>query len=101
VDEVSAILHIINDQRIEGPVNAVAPQAVTNHVFTKALAGALHRPGFAAAPAIALKAALGSDLATELLLASQRVEPRALESFGFEFHDPELQPLLRRLVSHA
>ena len=32
------------DDRLVGPVNAVAPQRVRNNEYTKALAGVLHRP---------------------------------------------------------
>jgi len=86
-DEIRAILWIL-DQRIAGPVNLVCPEPLKNSDFTKLLAHEVHRPALARVPALALKIALGSDLATEAVLASQRVLPRILTETGFSFEDP-------------
>jgi uncharacterized protein (TIGR01777 family) len=84
-DELAVIDRVITDDRLAGAVNAVAPEPVTNAAFTTALAAALHRPAMLPVPAVALGAALGRDLAAELLLAGQRVRPRRLEDAGHEF----------------
>jgi len=86
-DEVRAILWII-DHRLRGPVNLVAPQALTNFTFTRELGAVLRRPTKLVIPRIALDAILGSQMASELLWSSQRVVPRVLESSGFSFHHP-------------
>jgi len=86
-DEIRAILWII-DQRIAGPVNLVSPEPLKNCDFTRVLAHELRRPALARAPAFALKIALGSDLATGAVLASQRVLPRILGETGFSFEQP-------------
>ncbi len=96
-DEVRALLHII-DKGLTGPVNLVAPSAVTNREFTHTLAKILHRPAVLPAPAFALKLALGSEMAEELLLASQRVVPSRLLDSGFTFEHAELRPLLEWAV---
>jgi uncharacterized protein (TIGR01777 family) len=87
-DEVSAITWVL-DHRLEGAINLVAPTPLTNRAFTKDLARALHRPGFFAVPAFALRATLGPEMADELILASQRVTPQTLLASGFTFADPD------------
>jgi NAD dependent epimerase/dehydratase family enzyme len=55
----------------------------------------LHRPAFAAAPAFAVRLALGRQQADEMILASQRVVPRALAAAGFAFRHPTVEEALR------
>ena len=80
---------------IRGPVNLVAPAPVTNADFTRVLSQVLSRPAFAAAPAFALKLALGSEMAESTVLASQRVVPTVLQRAGFEWRLPTLEQMLR------
>lgn len=79
-----------------GPLNAVAPQPVSNRRFTKILAAVLHRPAVLPAPAWGMRLLFGS-MADELLLAGARVAPAALETAGYRFHDPELERALARI----
>ena len=97
-DHVRAIVHVLESDTVSGPVNLVAPGAVTNKRFTSALASALHRPAVMAAPAFALRSALGRGMADELLLCSQRVEPAVLNDSGFDFGHPELDEALEALL---
>ena len=85
VDEVRALLALIDDPGFSGPVNLTAPEPVRNVDFTKALGRAVHRPTLLPVPPLALKVALGSELVDEALLASQRVLPAELEARGFAF----------------
>jgi uncharacterized protein (TIGR01777 family) len=81
---------------VSGPLNAVAPEPVTNREFTSALARALHRPAFVPVPAFALRALFG-EMAS-VLLASQRAIPSAALDAGFEFRHPELGPALQGIL---
>ena len=97
-DEVGAILHCLETPSSAGPVNATAPNPVTNAEFSKTLGKTLHRPAFLRTPRPALVAALGPERAHELVLASQRVLPKALEESGYVFRHPtlgDLAPTLR------
>jgi len=85
-DEIQAILWVL-DHEITGPVNLVGPAPLKNVDFTKALAGALHRPALLRVPGFALQMVLGPELATGAVLASQRVIPHVLEESGYRFHD--------------
>jgi uncharacterized protein len=89
-DEVDAILHALTHDTVRGPLNATAPNPVTNTEFTRILGAALGRPTMLRVPSFALLAALGPEMARETLLVSQRVRPARLEATGYEFHHPEL-----------
>ncbi len=91
-DEVRALEFALTEASLSGPVNLVAPQAVTNAEATKALGGFLGRPSFLPVPAFALKIALGEF--AEDILGSQNVVPAALTAAGFTWLDPTLSSAL-------
>jgi uncharacterized protein (TIGR01777 family) len=74
---------------VSGPVNVCAPESADVNSLISQLAGALHRPALLRVPAPVLRLVLG-QLADELLLASQRLEPAALHKAGFEWQYPSL-----------
>jgi len=93
-DLVALIHHALFTESLTGPVNATAPNPVTNATFSGALGRVLGRPTFVPVPGLALKAAFG-QLGTEALLWGQRVLPRkALES-GFHFYREGVEDALR------
>jgi uncharacterized protein (TIGR01777 family) len=90
-DEVRALVHCITDTTLEGPVNLCSPNPAPNREFVRALAASLHRPALVPVPALALKAVLGGEFASEVLLASQRVVPGRLGDTGFSWEHPGLE----------
>lgn len=99
IDDVArGLLAAIHGEH-EGPLNLVSPNPVTNAVFTKALGQALRRPTFMPLPRFAAKLAMGPEMADEMLLVSQRVQPRRLEESGFEFSFDDIGEALKNLVS--
>jgi len=90
------MLKAMQDGHLSGPVNAVAPNPVTNRAFTRALARAVHRPALFPMPAFLLKVVVG-EFAT-VLLSSQRVQPNVLEKRGFSFHYPDIDSALSNLI---
>lgn len=96
-DVVGALVHALVDDSVEGPVNVVAPNPMTNAEYTKVLGDVLNRPTVLPAPAPALRLGLG-QVADELLLASARVEPAKLKQAGYDFRYPELEGALRHLL---
>lgn len=93
-DTAGVILHCLETDKLSGPVNAVAPVAVTNAEMSKALAKVLHRPAMLPAPAFALKIVLG-EMADELLLSSARIIPAKLQDTKYQFQHPEVEQAIR------
>jgi uncharacterized protein (TIGR01777 family) len=94
-DHIGAMHFCLMRDDIAGPVNLVAPDAVTNRTFTDVLARVLSRPALAPAPAFALRLALGAAMADATVLASQRVIPEVLQQKGFRWRFPDLEQALR------
>lgn len=92
-DEVGAILHALRSDDLSGPINATAPNPVTNADFTVALGTAVRRPARLPVPRVALGVVLGREMAASLT-ASQRVKPTRLEAHGYRFKHPELPAAL-------
>jgi uncharacterized protein (TIGR01777 family) len=94
-DIVRLIDFCIVHPELEGPVNATAPQPVTNEQFGRMIGTVYHRPHWFPVPAFLLKAAVGE--LSEILLEGQRVLPEKAVSHGFTFTYPTLQPALEHL----
>ncbi|MDI3313747.1 MAG: TIGR01777 family oxidoreductase [Mycobacterium sp.] len=84
-DEVRALLFVLSQSSLSGPVNLTGPAPVTNAEFTTALGRALNRPAPLMLPGFAVRAAFG-EFADEGLLTGQRAIPAVLERAGFQFH---------------
>jgi len=97
-DVVGALEHILKTDACRGPVNVVSPNPVRNAEFAKILAAALSRPAIFPMPAFAARLALG-EMADELLLASQRVEPAKLAATGYVFQHPDLRAALQSVLT--
>lgn len=97
-DEVGAIRWLI-DHDVRGPVNLTGPRPVTNAAFTRALGRAVHRPAVLPVPPFGPDLLLGRELAHELLFASARVVPAALEAGGYAFRHPDLASALEAAVT--
>ena len=96
-DVVGAVLHALATESLEGAVNVSVPDPPTNAEYTRTLGRVLNRPTIFPLPAPVARIMLG-QVADELLLASQRVEPAKLRESGFEFRYPELEGALRHLL---
>lgn len=96
-DLVGALLAMIDEPTLSGPVNAVAPNPVTNREFSQTLGAALRRPAPWTVPSFALRLMLGA-MADEMLLASARVAPGRLLDRKHAFKHPELAEALRSVL---
>lgn len=99
-DVVEIIRFALTKSKLRGAINVVSPEPVTNAEFTKSLANAMHRPALFPAPAFALRLAMG-EMADALLLGSQRVLPDILTKACYRFMNPELLPVLKKLLIQA
>lgn len=94
-DVVDVYARAALDASLEGPVNAVGPQRVTNAEFTKTLAEVAGGAPLIPVPAIAPAVVFGQDGARELALADQNVIPAALQEAEHVFRYPTLAAALR------
>jgi uncharacterized protein len=92
-DLVGIYLAAIDAAHWSGPVNATAPDPVTNATFSKALGRALHRPAVLPIPGAALGLLYGEM--AEIVTTGQRAVPRRPLELGYEFRHPELDEALR------
>lgn len=97
-DEVAALRFLLDTEGASGPFNLTAPNPATNAELSKTLAKVLGRPSVVPVPAFGPKLLLGSELADQLLFASQRVAPAALDAAGFAFQHPSLEGALRAVL---
>jgi uncharacterized protein (TIGR01777 family) len=96
-DLVGIYLAAIDGEDWSGPINATAPEPVTNAAFSKALGRALKRPAIAPVPALAIRALYG-DMA-EIVTDGQRAVPRRALELGYDFRHPDLDEALADSLS--
>lgn len=94
IDDVAGIiLYAIENQNVNGALNATAPIPVTNIEFTKTLGRVIRRPTLFPVPTFALKLRYGEF--TDFMLMSQRVLPEKTLSMGYEFRYADIESALR------
>lgn len=89
-DVARSYVHAVLYDYVRGPVNAVAPELVTQAEFAEALAAHLRKPAWIPTPGFITEIMLGRDGAKELALADQRVVPEKLQETGYQFAHPTL-----------
>lgn len=96
-DVVNALLFIIDNEKISGPVNFTAPNPVQMKELGHSIAKALHRPHWMPAPGFALKAVLGEM--SLLVLEGQRVLPQKLQHGGYQFQYTDIDQALQQIYN--
>ncbi len=96
-DLVKIIDFCLKDSRASGPINAVAPDSVTNYTFTKTLGKVLHRPTIFPLPGFIVRVVFG-EMGEELLLRGTRVVPQRLQELEFKYEYPQLEEALNALI---
>lgn len=95
-DLARLLIFVLDHPEVSGPVNAAVPDPPRQKEFARALGNALGKPAFMPLPGFALR--LGMGEMAGILLASQRVVPKALRAAGFKFEFAELEKALADLV---
>lgn len=96
-DLIGVIDYALTNETVNGAINAVAPNPVTNLEFTRALGNVLKRPTIFPVPAIVIRTIFG-EMADALLLSSTRVHPAKLIGASYAFRYPELEGALHRVL---
>lgn len=100
-DEVGLYHHALTTPEVTGPLNAVAPNPVTNAEFTRVLGRVLGRPTFLPVPSFGPALLLGKEGAQQIALASQRALPAKAQATGYAFRHPTLEEGLRHVLGRA
>jgi uncharacterized protein (TIGR01777 family) len=95
-DLIGLILFALDHAEVSGPVNATAPNPVTNREFATILGRVMHRPSFFRVPAFVLRLALGEMADTAV--TGQRVVPKRALEYGYQFQHAELNEALRDVL---
>jgi uncharacterized protein (TIGR01777 family) len=91
-DLVGIYVAALGDERWSGPVNATAPEPVSNREFSQALGHALHRPALLPVPGAALALLYGEM--SEIVTKGARVMPAKPLVLGYEFRHARLDEAL-------
>jgi uncharacterized protein (TIGR01777 family) len=98
VDDVVGIyLAALDGEDWHGPVNATAPNPVTNRTFSRALGRVLRRPAFAPVPGLAVRALYGEM--AEIVTKGQRVVPRRAQELGYIFGYSDLDEAMNAALA--
>jgi uncharacterized protein (TIGR01777 family) len=95
-DLLSALLAVVDNGNLAGPVNFCSPNPVRNKELAKALGEALSRPAFLKAPGFMIRIMLGEF--GDVLLEGQRVVPEKLLKSGLVFQYPEIRAALQEVI---
>ena len=96
-DHLRAMEHLLVTEGVQGAVNLVSPNPMTNASFATTLGRVLRRPALIPLPALALELMFG-EMAEATILAGQRVAPHVLSSTGFNCSEPTLEGALRSML---
>jgi uncharacterized protein (TIGR01777 family) len=95
-DVIRALIHCLENDQADGPLNVTSPNPVTNSELGRALGRTLGRPAFLPVPGFAVRMLYGEM--AEMVTTGQRAIPTRLEEQGFEFRHRDLEPALREVL---
>ena len=95
---MAALEYLLDNPLIEGPVNIVAPETVSQKQFAQCLAKQLGRPCLLMLPS-SLVRLLWGELGNDCLLRGMKVVSKRLQESGFEFYYLTLQQALEHLLT--
>ncbi|MBK7501129.1 MAG: TIGR01777 family protein [Ignavibacteriales bacterium] len=96
-DIVEIYLHAIDNSSLTGSLNASSPNPMRMKEFAQTLARVLHRPSLFPVPKFILRLVVGE--ASEVVLASQRIDVKKLVESGYKFKFEILEDALRDLLN--
>ena len=88
------VLHSIENKRVRGAVNGVAPELITNKDFVSAFASALWRPAFIPLPEFVWNFIFGEERAA-MITKGPRVVPKKALDTGYQFRYPTIAEACR------
>lgn len=98
-DIIQLIMFCLDNDQINGPVNASAPVPVTNDAFGRAIGKAMGRPHWFPVPAVFMRALLG-EMADTVLYGQRALPSKALDN-GFIFRYPTIDSAMLELFGQS
>jgi uncharacterized protein (TIGR01777 family) len=99
IDDIVGLYRLaLEDSRVSGPVNAVAPDIRPEREVAKEIGSVMHRPDLFPAPALLLRLVLGDE--SQLLLHGRRAEPAKARGYGYQFRFGGLHEALEDTLAH-
>nr|CAG4641761.1 EOG090X07KR [Eurycercus lamellatus] len=89
-DIVRLFLYAMEHDKVDGVLNGVAPDIITNRQFAKAFAGSMWRPSLIPLPELACNLLFGPERAT-MLTRGQKVVPKRSLELGFDYIFPDIK----------
>lgn len=96
-DLVELVVWALENPAVNGPLNAVAPEPVTQAEFARTLGSVLRRPSFLPTPAWVVSLAFG-QMGRETVLGDLAARPSRALAGGFRFGTPDLAAALRQAL---
>lgn len=88
-DLCNLIKFSIEQNNVEGALNGVAPDIVTNEDFTKVFSKVLKRPAIFTTPEFVITTIFGKDRAA-LLLSGAKTHPKRVLDYNFKYKYPKV-----------
>ncbi|MCL4550471.1 MAG: TIGR01777 family oxidoreductase [Bacteroidetes bacterium] len=95
-DVVGIFLFALDNENVDGILNAVSPNPARMNEFCKTLGMVMKRPSMFRVPEFVLKIILGE--AAQVILGGAKVIPKRTEGFGYKFEYSELTEALKNLL---
>jgi uncharacterized protein (TIGR01777 family) len=95
-DIVGIYVHLLENENCEGIFNGVAPEPVTNKVFSSAFGASLARPSWLPLPSFMLRLIVGE--AALVIVNGQKVLPKRTLEAGYVFKHPKVEEALIRIA---
>ncbi len=95
-DLINILIHTINTESLQGPVNIASPGIVRMNEFAKTLGKILKRPSLLPVPNFILKIAVGEF--ANAIVSGQKVSVDKLLNSGFNFRFTDLENALKNLL---
>ncbi|KAK3912428.1 Epimerase family protein SDR39U1 [Frankliniella fusca] len=90
IDDIAKLIHFaIENEKVSGVLNGVAPQVITNKEFATAFGKAMWRPALLPVPKFALDVAFGDERA-KIMTDGQKVIPKRVLEYGFKYDYPDI-----------
>lgn len=96
-DIVGLIVFAIENKNVDGIMNGVAPQVISNKDFASALGRAMWRPAILPLPAFVLNAAFSEERA-KIMTEGQKVIPKRTEELGYKFKYRDIDSACRECI---